>query len=110
MARNSSSEFNALTEPPHPNKTKTQFNSVDEAIEAYKRGEFVIVMDDQDRENEGDLVLPACGVTAEQMAWMIKWTRWVRFVTLSLLITAQWLYLHIATISTFIRAANRYDE
>ncbi|TIA87848.1 hypothetical protein E3P81_03798 [Wallemia ichthyophaga] len=74
MARNSSSEFNALTEPPHPNKTKTQFNSIDEAIEAYKRGEFVIVMDDQDRENEGDLVLPACGVTAEQMAWMIKWT------------------------------------
>ena len=42
-----------------------QYNSIDEAIEDIKRGAFVIVVDDEDRENEGDLVMAAEHVTAE---------------------------------------------
>jgi 3,4-dihydroxy-2-butanone 4-phosphate synthase len=34
-------------------------------------------MDDEGRENEGDLVCAAGKVTTEGMAWMIRWTRWV---------------------------------
>ena len=41
------------------------FESIEEAIQAIRRGEMVIVVDDEDRENEGDLVLAAEKVTAE---------------------------------------------
>lgn len=70
-------KYNALSKEPYPDNVKTSFDSVKDAVEAYKNGEFVIVMDDEGRENEGDLVIPAYGITAEQMAWMIKWTRFV---------------------------------
>jgi 3,4-dihydroxy-2-butanone 4-phosphate synthase len=51
------------------------FDPVADAIQAYKNGEFVVVMDDEGRENEGDLVCAAGKVTTEGMAWMIRWTR-----------------------------------
>lgn len=70
-------KYNALSKPPYPDNVKNSFDDVKDAVEAYKNGEFVIVMDDEGRENEGDLVIPAYGITAEQMAWMIKWTRFV---------------------------------
>ena len=35
------------------------FNSIEDAIKDIKRGKFVILVDDEDRENEGDLVLAA---------------------------------------------------
>ena len=35
------------------------FDSVERAIDAVKRGEFVVVVDDEDRENEGDLIIAA---------------------------------------------------
>ncbi|KAI0259353.1 3,4-dihydroxy-2-butanone 4-phosphate synthase [Gloeopeniophorella convolvens] len=44
------------------------------AIAAVARGEFVVVMDDEGRENEGDLIVPASACSTEQMAWMIKYT------------------------------------
>lgn len=47
---------------------------VEKAIEAIRRGEFVIVADDEARENEGDLVIAAEAMTAEKMAWMIRHT------------------------------------
>lgn len=56
-------------------KVPTMFDSVPETIEAVKRGEFVIVLDDEDRENEGDLIIPAQNITTEQMAWFIRHTR-----------------------------------
>lgn len=36
-----------------------KFNTVDEAIEAIKAGKMVLVTDDEDRENEGDLIMAA---------------------------------------------------
>ena len=47
-------------------------NSVTEAIEAISRGEMVIVTDDDDRENEGDLVMAASFATPDKMAFIIR--------------------------------------
>lgn len=61
-----------------PVRTTFAFDTVESAIAAVARGEFVVVMDDESRENEGDLIIPAAGCSTEQMAWMIKHTRLVR--------------------------------
>jgi len=50
------------------------FDDLQDALEAFKRGEFVVVMDDANRENEGDLICAASTVTTEKMAWFIKHT------------------------------------
>src|SRR3954469_3822655 len=42
------------------------------AVEAFGRGEIVVVTDDDDRENEGDLVMAAVHATAEKMAFIIR--------------------------------------
>jgi 3,4-dihydroxy 2-butanone 4-phosphate synthase len=47
---------------------------LEDALEAFSRGEFLVVMDDENRENEGDLIIAAETCTTEQMAWMIKHT------------------------------------
>jgi len=49
-----------------------KFNTVEEAIEDIKRGKMVIVVDDPDRENEGDLVMAAEKVTPEAINFMAK--------------------------------------
>ena len=46
--------------------------SVEEALEDLKQGEFVIVVDDEKRENEGDLVMPAEKVTPAAVNFMIQ--------------------------------------
>jgi 3,4-dihydroxy 2-butanone 4-phosphate synthase/GTP cyclohydrolase II len=46
--------------------------SVTEAVEAFARGEIVIVTDDDDRENEGDLMVAASLCTTEKMAFIIR--------------------------------------
>ena len=43
-----------------------------EAIEAFAKGELVIVTDDDDRENEGDLICAAVHCTPEKMAFIIR--------------------------------------
>ena len=54
-------------------KLKEQlFNSVEEAIEAIKNGEVIIIADDEDRENEGDLVCAAEKITPEIVNFMAK--------------------------------------
>lgn len=59
-------------QPPH---SKTlQFDTIDDSIEAFRRGEFIIVLDSQERENEGDLIVAAQDVTTEQMAFMVRFT------------------------------------
>ncbi len=49
---------------------KGAFASIEEATEAFRRGEMVIVVDDEDRENEGDLTLAAEKVTPEAINFM----------------------------------------
>ncbi len=43
-----------------------QFSKIEEAIEDFKQGKFVIVVDDEDRENEGDFITPAEMITPEK--------------------------------------------
>ncbi len=50
------------------------FEAVERAIDAVRRGEFVVVVDDEDRENEGDLIIAAEKMTPEKMAFMIRYT------------------------------------
>ena len=49
-------------------------STIEDAIGAYARGEFLIVVDDEDRENEGDLIIAADAMTPEKMAFMIRHT------------------------------------
>ncbi|MBZ2175536.1 bifunctional 3,4-dihydroxy-2-butanone-4-phosphate synthase/GTP cyclohydrolase II [Schnuerera sp. xch1] len=52
-----------------------KFNTIEEALEELRNGNFVIVVDDKDRENEGDLILAAEKVTDEKINFMIKYAR-----------------------------------
>lgn len=45
---------------------------IESAIKAFKENKFVIVMDDESRENEGDLICAATSVTPQQMAFLIR--------------------------------------
>jgi 3,4-dihydroxy 2-butanone 4-phosphate synthase/GTP cyclohydrolase II len=47
-------------------------SKVDAAISAFKKGELIVVMDDDDRENEGDLFIAASLCTPEKMAFIIR--------------------------------------
>jgi 3,4-dihydroxy 2-butanone 4-phosphate synthase / GTP cyclohydrolase II len=51
-----------------------QFDAIDAAIRAFAAGEMVVVVDDDDRENEGDLIMAATKATPEQVAFMIRHT------------------------------------
>lgn len=48
------------------------FNSIEEAIEEYSKGNILIVVDDEDRENEGDFIMAAAKVTPEKINFMAK--------------------------------------
>ncbi|MBQ6162650.1 MAG: bifunctional 3,4-dihydroxy-2-butanone-4-phosphate synthase/GTP cyclohydrolase II [Prevotella sp.] len=52
-------------------------NTIDEAINDFREGKFVIVVDDEDRENEGDLIIAAEKITAEKVNFMLKNARGV---------------------------------
>jgi 3,4-dihydroxy 2-butanone 4-phosphate synthase/GTP cyclohydrolase II len=51
------------------------FNKVEEAVQDIKEGKMVIVVDDEDRENEGDLIMAAEKVTDEDINFMAKYAR-----------------------------------
>ncbi|OGH65248.1 MAG: bifunctional 3,4-dihydroxy-2-butanone 4-phosphate synthase/GTP cyclohydrolase II [Candidatus Magasanikbacteria bacterium RIFCSPHIGHO2_02_FULL_47_14] len=59
------------------------FSSIDDALGALKAGGMIIVVDDEQRENEGDLVMAAESMTSEQMAFMIRHTGGVVCVALA---------------------------
>jgi 3,4-dihydroxy 2-butanone 4-phosphate synthase/GTP cyclohydrolase II len=48
------------------------FNTIEEAIEDIKAGKMIIVVDDEDRENEGDLLMAAEKVTQEDINFMAE--------------------------------------
>ncbi|KAF2479197.1 DHBP synthase RibB-like alpha/beta domain-containing protein [Neohortaea acidophila] len=51
-----------------------KFDTIPEAIEAFARGEFIVVLDATNRENEGDLIIAASDFTAAKAAFMIRHT------------------------------------
>lgn len=52
-----------------------KFNTIEEGIKDFKEGKMVIIVDDEGRENEGDLVIPAEMATGENINFMIKYAR-----------------------------------
>ncbi|WP_297641851.1 bifunctional 3,4-dihydroxy-2-butanone-4-phosphate synthase/GTP cyclohydrolase II [uncultured Bacteroides sp.] len=54
-----------------------KLDAIEEAIEEFKAGNFVIVVDDEDRENEGDLIIAAEKITPEKVNFMLKHARGV---------------------------------
>lgn len=56
---------------------KIKLDSIEEAIADFREGKFVIVVDDEDRENEGDLIVAAEKITPEQVNFMLKYARGV---------------------------------
>src|SRR5881397_2876102 len=56
-------------------KTKTPFARIDEAVEAIRAGQMIIIVDDADRENEGDLTIAAEKITPEAVNFMARYGR-----------------------------------
>src|SRR5260370_30754370 len=52
--------------------TESKFATIDEAIEEIRQGKMVVVVDDENRENEGDLTMAAQFVTPEAVNFMAK--------------------------------------
>jgi 3,4-dihydroxy 2-butanone 4-phosphate synthase / GTP cyclohydrolase II len=52
-----------------------KLSTIDEALRRIRRGEMVLVVDDEDRENEGDLTMAASWVTGEAVNFMLRWAR-----------------------------------
>ena len=55
----------------------SKLNTIEEALEDFRAGKFVIVVDDEDRENEGDLIIAAEKIDAEKVNFMLKHARGV---------------------------------
>ena len=61
-----------------------KLNSIEDALQDFKQGKFVIVVDDEDRENEGDLIIAAEMITPEKVNFMLKNARGVLCVPITL--------------------------
>jgi len=61
----------------------TPFDSIEDAIRDIKKGKFIILVDDEDRENEGDLVIAAEKVTPQAINFMAKHARGLICLTLT---------------------------
>ena len=64
-------------------KNEKVLNTIEEAIEDFRQGKIVIVVDDEDRENEGDFIIAAEKVTPEIVNFMLKNGRGVLCAPLS---------------------------
>ena len=64
-----------------PNETTKELNmkinTIQEALEDFREGKFVIVVDDEDRENEGDFIIAAEKITPEKVNFMLQHGRGV---------------------------------
>src|SRR5436190_8190943 len=56
-------------------KTKTPFARIDQAVEAIRAGQMIIIVDDADRENDGDLTIAAEKITPEAVNFMARYGR-----------------------------------
>ena len=61
-----------------------KLDTIEDAIEDFRKGQFVIVVDDEDRENEGDLIIAAEKITPEQVNFMLQHARGVLCAPLTL--------------------------
>ena len=61
----------------------SQMNTTEEIVAAIRAGEMVVILDDEERENEGDLVMAATKVRAEDVNFMAKYGRGLICLTLT---------------------------
>ncbi|MEG1574995.1 MAG: 3,4-dihydroxy-2-butanone-4-phosphate synthase, partial [Bacteroidales bacterium] len=54
-----------------------KLDSIEDAVKDFKDGKFVIVVDDEDRENEGDFIIAAEKITTEKVNFMLTYGRGV---------------------------------
>ncbi|CAI5467227.1 unnamed protein product [Closterium sp. Yama58-4] len=72
LSDSDSEEFFASEADDDPDRPSRGLNSIAEAIEAIRRGEMVVVVDDEDRENEGDLIMAGALTTEADMAFIVR--------------------------------------
>ena len=58
---------------------KKKFSKISEILKEAKRGKMFVLVDDENRENEGDLVIPASKVTAKSINFMARYGRGLMF-------------------------------
>ena len=63
---------------------KFKLSTIEEAIDDFRKGKFIIVVDDEDRENEGDFIIAAEMITPEKVNFMLKNGRGVLCVPITL--------------------------
>src|SRR5215213_10004847 len=61
----------------------SQLNSIEDIVAAIRAGEMVVILDDEERENEGDLVMAASCVRAEDINFMARYGRGLICLTLT---------------------------
>ena len=54
---------------------KIKLDLIEEAIADFREGKFVVVVDDEDRENEGDLIVAAQTINQEQVIFFLNYAR-----------------------------------
>ena len=59
------------------NEKQWQLSSIEQAVETFRQGGIVIVVDDEDRENEGDFIVAAEKITPEIVNFMLRYGRGV---------------------------------
>src|SRR6476659_1573070 len=64
-----------LAKGAHGKARRSPFASIEDAVAAIRRGQMIIVVDDENRENEGDLTMAASKVTAEHINFMARYGR-----------------------------------
>jgi len=64
-----------MTEPKNKTQNNHLFDTIPEAIEDFREGKILIVVDDEDRENEGDFIMAAEKITPENINFMAKYGR-----------------------------------
>ena len=64
-------------------RTEVRYNSIDEILDDIRAGRMVVMMDDEDRENEGDLIMAATMVQAEDINFMARFGRGLICLTLN---------------------------
>src|ERR1700681_4152015 len=62
---------------------RTHFATVEEAVEEIRQGRMIVLVDDEDRENEGDLAMAAEKITPEAINFMSKYGRGLICLTLT---------------------------
>jgi 3,4-dihydroxy 2-butanone 4-phosphate synthase/GTP cyclohydrolase II len=71
----SDEERNGKIDDDKTGREEFQFDTIEDAVESYRRGEMIIIADDEDRENEGDLAIAAEFITPEAINFMSKFGR-----------------------------------